>query len=158
VEARRSRVPRSGIASATPKAPLSWEGRPRRLRVSTASTHAPRTGMSWVADAGVHGVQKWSEGGVCSLGLSGGAGGMLQVGFPVWTGSRGAVGHPFAARGGMECYDRGGRSGSITRGDLARGGGHDGYDPRPTAVGGFMRCGGPGCGCARRAARNRPVR
>ena len=39
VEARRSRVPRSGIALATPEAPLSWEGRPRRLRGATAGTH-----------------------------------------------------------------------------------------------------------------------
>jgi hypothetical protein len=38
VEARRSRVPRSGIASATPKAPLTWEGQPRRLRGTTVAT------------------------------------------------------------------------------------------------------------------------
>jgi len=46
-----------------------------------------------------------------------------------------AVGHLFAARGGMECCDRGyGRTGSIRGGDLATGGGHDQHDPRPTAV------------------------
>lgn len=60
---------------------------------------------------------------------------VLQIGFPNVDRPRvGAVGHPFAARGGMECYDRYGRSGSIRRGDLARGGGHDLHDPRPTAV------------------------
>jgi hypothetical protein len=46
----------------------------------------------------------------------------------------GAISHPFAAQGGMECCDSGGRLGSIRRGDLARGGGHDLSDPRPTAV------------------------
>ena len=60
---------------------------------------------------------------------------MLQVGFPgVDKPAGGVVGHPFAARGGMECYDRCGRSGSIRRGDLARDGGHDLHDPRPTAI------------------------
>jgi hypothetical protein len=39
VEARRSRVSRSGIALATPEAPLTWEGRPCRLRETTAATH-----------------------------------------------------------------------------------------------------------------------
>jgi hypothetical protein len=42
----------------------------------------------------------------------------------------GAVGHPFAARGGMECCDRGGRRGSIKRDDSPGGGGHDRHDPR----------------------------
>jgi hypothetical protein len=51
------------------------------------------------------------------LGLSGGLGGMLQVGFPGVDKPVGVVGHPFAARGGMECYDRCGRSGSIRGGD-----------------------------------------
>lgn len=46
----------------------------------------------------------------------------------------GAVGHPFATRGGMECCDRCGRSGSIKRDDSPGGGGHDPHDPRPTAV------------------------
>jgi hypothetical protein len=64
-----------------------------------------------------------------------GSGGMLQVGFPgVDKPAGGVVGHPFAARGAMECYDRCGRSGSIRGGDLARDGGHDLHDPRPTAV------------------------
>ena len=31
----------SGIALATPKAPLTWEGRPRRLRGTTTGTHTP---------------------------------------------------------------------------------------------------------------------
>ena len=56
-----------------------------------------------------------------------------------WTGPVGAISHPFAAQGGMECCDSGGRLGSIRRGDLARGGGHDLSDPRPTAVGEIMR-------------------
>jgi hypothetical protein len=61
---------------------------------------------------------------------------MLQSGFPgVWTGPVWAVGHPFAAQGGMECYDRYGRSGSIRRDDLAICGGHDHGDLRPTAGG-----------------------
>ena len=48
-----------------------------------------------------------------------------------WTGPVRAVGHLFAARGGMECCDRGyGRTGSIRGGDLATGGGHDLRDPR----------------------------
>ena len=41
---------------------------------------------------------------------------------------------PSPRLGGMECCDRCGRSGSISGGDLARGGGHDVHDPRPTAV------------------------
>jgi hypothetical protein len=32
-------VPRSGIASATPKAPLTWEGRPRTLRGTPTDPH-----------------------------------------------------------------------------------------------------------------------
>jgi hypothetical protein len=35
-----------------------------------------------------------------------GAGGVLQVGFPGVDRPVGGVGHPFAARGGMECCDR----------------------------------------------------
>lgn len=47
---------------------------------------------------------------------------VLHSGFPgVDRPPGGAVGHPFAARGGMECCDRCGRSGSIRRGDLATG-------------------------------------
>ena len=46
---------------------------------------------------------------------------VLQVGFPGVDRPSGAVGHPFAARGGMECCDRCGRSGSIRGGDLATG-------------------------------------
>jgi hypothetical protein len=76
------------------------------------------------------------------LGLSGVVGCVLQSGFPgvdrPWLGCR----HPFAARGGMECCDRGGRSGSIRGGALARGGGHDLHDPRPTAVQGERSCAG----------------
>ena len=46
----------------------------------------------------------------------------------------GAVGHPFAARGGMECCDRCSRwAGSIRRGDHATGGGHDQHDLASTA-------------------------
>jgi hypothetical protein len=65
----------------------------------------------------------------------------------------GAVGHPFAARGGMECCDRGGRTGSIKRDD----------SPDTTRADRGLkyrlmrRCGSVG-GCARRAARRRPVR
>jgi hypothetical protein len=40
VKARRSRIPRSGIALATPKAPLTWQGRPRTLRATPANPHA----------------------------------------------------------------------------------------------------------------------
>lgn len=47
----------------------------------------------------------------------------------VWTGPGWAVGHPFAARGSMECYDNCGRSGSIRGGDWPRGGRHDLHDP-----------------------------
>jgi hypothetical protein len=46
----------------------------------------------------------------------------------------GAVGHPFAARWRHGVLRQCGRSGSIRWGDLARGGGHDVRDPRPTAV------------------------
>jgi hypothetical protein len=42
VEARRSRVPHSGIASATPKAPLTWEKRPRRLRGTPQTPTEPQ--------------------------------------------------------------------------------------------------------------------
>ena len=41
VEARRSRVPRSGIAPATPKVPLTCEGRPRRLRGTPQTPTGP---------------------------------------------------------------------------------------------------------------------
>jgi hypothetical protein len=52
------------------------------------------------------------------LGVGGeGLGGMLQVGFPGVDRPVGAVGHPFAAWGGMECYDGWARSGSIRGGD-----------------------------------------
>jgi len=61
---------------------------------------------------------------------------VLQSGFPGVDRPAGAVGHPFAAHGGMECCDRCDRSGSIRGGDLAKGGDHDLHDPRPAAVGG----------------------
>jgi hypothetical protein len=63
-----------------------------------------------------------------------GSGGVLQVGFPAVDRPVGAIGHPFAARGGMECCDRCGWSGSIRGGDSPGGGGHDLHDPRPAAV------------------------
>jgi hypothetical protein len=68
---------------------------------------------------------------------------MLQVGFPGV--DRPAVGLsviPSLRGGGMECCDRCGRSGSIRGSDSPGGGGHDGHDPRPTAVVGdhALRC------------------
>ncbi len=70
--------------------------------------------------------------------------GRLHHRFPVvgqapWVG---AVGHLFAARGGMECCDKGGRAGSISRDDRATGGGHDISGPAPDRV----------CGAATHAA------
>lgn len=47
-----------------------------------------------------------------------GSGGMLQVGFPGVDKPAGGLSViPSPRRGGMECYDRCGRSGSIRRGD-----------------------------------------
>src|SRR6476469_2499431 len=60
----------------------------------------------------------------------------------VGTGPVGLSVIPSPRLGGMECCDRCGRSGSISGGDLATGGGHDLHDPRPTAVVG-RSCAGP---------------
>ena len=96
MEARRSRVPRSGIALATPKAPWTWEGRPRRLRGITVGTHAHR--ISVVRGEKGSGCAPW--------GLSGRGGWRAPGRFPGCGHVLGGVGHPFAARGGMECCDR----------------------------------------------------
>jgi hypothetical protein len=158
VEARRSRVPRSGIALATPKAPLTWEGRPRRLRGTTADTHAHSTTTPKLLRACCCG---WRRGWGVLLGVVVvGAGGMLQVGFPVggqarwglsvipslrvvaWSATTGAVG-----RGQSRETTRQG-VGVMT--DTTRAGRGLGYRL-------MRRCGSAG-GCARRAARRRPVR
>ena len=70
---------------------------------------------------------------VLLLGLSGRGRVRAPGRFPGCGQAGGAVGHPFAARGGMECCDRCGRSGSIRGGDSPQGGGHDQHDPLPTA-------------------------
>ena len=72
---------------------------------------------------------------VCSWGRWWLVGCVLQSGFPgVDRPGWGLSVIPSPRGGGMECCDRCGRSGSIRWGDLARGGGHDVRDPRPTAV------------------------
>jgi hypothetical protein len=69
VEARGSRVPRERHRSATPKAPLTWEGRPRRLRGITAGTHAHNIGVSATPALGGGALFRAGKG-VCSWGLS----------------------------------------------------------------------------------------
>jgi hypothetical protein len=113
VEARRSRVPRSGIALATPEAPLTWEGWPRRLRGAIAGTHAHSISVVEGGEKGVGSLGVVERGWVACSRLVSRCG---QARY-------GVVGHPFAARGGMECCDRCGRSGSIRGGDSPRGGG-----------------------------------
>ena len=83
---------------------------------------------------------------------------MLQIGCPRVDRPRVGLSVIPSPRGGMECYDSYGRSGSIRRGDLATGGGHDSDDPRPTAVPGIMRWPGPGIGCVRHGGRRKPIR
>ncbi|MCA1703202.1 MAG: hypothetical protein LC808_07980 [Actinobacteria bacterium] len=118
VEARGSRVPRSGIALATPEAPLTWEGRPRRLRGTTAATHPHNARVPWTPTLGGTLFKGWERGVVCSWGSSGGVGWHAPGRFPGCGQTRyGVVGHPFAARGGMECCDRCARLGSIRGGD-----------------------------------------
>lgn len=161
VEARRSRVARKWHRVSDAEGALDLGGAaPEAARHHRSH---PRTQHPIVLDAGAAGrrllrVEKgvgcapgglsWWGRVACSRSVSRG------VDRPV-----GAVGHPFAARGGMECCDRCGRTGSIKRDDSPGGGGHDRHDPRRPRWGYRLmrRCGSVG-GCARRAARRRPVR
>jgi hypothetical protein len=148
VEARRSRVPRSGIALATPEAPLTWEGRPRRLRGAIAGTHAHRIsvvrGGEGVGSLGV--VERgWVA---CSRSVS-----------RVWTGPQWGLSVIPSLRGAAwsaatETVGRGHSEGATSPGvgvmtSTTR--------VRPRSWG-IMRRGGSGSGCARRAARRRPIR
>jgi hypothetical protein len=146
VEARRSRVRRSGIALATPKAPLTWEGRPRRLRGITAGT--PRTPHQCCSGEKGGGGAPWGLSGwgrvACSRSVS-----------RVWTG-------PWGCRSSLR---RAGRHGVLRQGAAGRGQSDEatrhgmGVMTSTTRVRprswGIMRRGGLGSGYVRRAARRR---